>query len=130
MSFVTCLALLFLLLAPSDQPAMGFLEGHLRIYAPQPIEPEGGAATKIRPEMYAEFPLVVLGQDGRKEIARVTADKRGNYRLPLPPGAYVLDIYNRWRKHVRATPAHFIIRANHTTRVDMDMDPGVQALQQ
>jgi hypothetical protein len=58
---------------------------------------------------YAEYPLITLSQDGEKEIARVTADGSGKYRVALPPGDYLLDLKDRARKHVRAKPQRFTL---------------------
>ena len=79
-----------------------------------------------RAETYAEYPLVVLSEDGKKEIARVTADGDGNYRVALPPGTYILDVQNRVRKHVRAKPQSFTVVSKQTVRVDIDMDTGIR----
>jgi hypothetical protein len=41
---------------------------------------------------------------GEKEIARVTADENGNYRVALPLENYVLDVQDRERRrHSRKT---------------------------
>jgi len=71
-------------------------------------------------------PLITLSQDGKKEIMPVTADENGNYRATLPPGDYILDVQNRRRRHVRATPQPFTILANQTVHVDMAIDTGVR----
>jgi hypothetical protein len=70
----------------SDNAAPGFLEGHLRILAFKDVELAEGNPAKFSGGNYAEFPLIILSGDGKKEIARVTADKNGNYRVALPPG--------------------------------------------
>jgi hypothetical protein len=49
-----------------------------------------------------------------------------DYRVALPPGAYVLDVQDRARKHVRAKPQAFTIVSNQTVRVDMDLDTGIR----
>jgi len=67
----------------------------------------------------------MLELGGDKEIARVTADENGKYRIALPPGDYVLDCHHRRRRHVRATPQPFTIVANQTIGVDMVTDTGV-----
>ena len=77
-------------------------------------------------ENYADYPLLILSQDGQKEIARVTADRDGNYRVALPPGDYVLDVQGRVRRHVRAKPQPFTVASNQTVRVDMEIDTGVR----
>jgi hypothetical protein len=108
----------------AEQP--GFLEGHLTIVSLKPVELAGASPSKIIAENYAEFPLIVLSQDGQKEIARVIADKDGNYRVALPPGDYILDVQGRGRGHVRAKPEPFTIASNKTVRVDMNLDTGVR----
>jgi hypothetical protein len=67
------------------------------------------------------IPLIILSQDGQKEIARVTADGNGNYRATLQPGDYVLNVQARPRKHLRCKPQQFTIVSNQTVRVDMDI---------
>jgi hypothetical protein len=49
-------------------------------------------APKFTAENYAEYPLIILGKAGQKEVARFTADQDGNYRVELPPGDYLLDV--------------------------------------
>lgn len=111
--------------APSDKAApKGFLQGHLDIFSPQPVEPADGDTPSITAESYTEYPLVILSQDAKTLVARVIANEQGNFRVALPPGAYILDVQDRVRKHVRATPQRFSIVANQTTRVDLHMDTG------
>jgi hypothetical protein len=104
----------------------GFVEGHLKIVAPREVELTDGDAPAITAEDYAEYPLIILSRDGKKEIARITADRDGNYRRALPPGDYVLDVQGRARGHVRAQPRRFKVVSRQTARVDMDIDTGVR----
>ena len=97
----------------------------MKIIAPKEVELADVTQSKTN-ENYADYPLIVLSQSDRKEIALVTADEHGNYRAPLPPGNYVLDIQDRMRRRVRATPQPFTIAANQTVRVDMAIDTGVR----
>jgi len=62
---------------------------------------------------------------GEKEIARVTADENGIYRVALPPGNYVLDVQDRVRKRVRARPQPFTVVSNQIARVDMNVVIGL-----
>jgi hypothetical protein len=111
----------------SNNPAPGFLEGHLRILAFKDVELAEGSPAKSSDGNYAEYPLIILSQDGKKEIARVTADANGNYRLALPPGDYILDVQGRPPKgHLRAKPQPFTIASNQIARVDMDIDTGIR----
>ncbi len=105
----------------------GFVEGHLKIISPREVEVANGTPASITAESYAEYPMIVLSHDGKKEIARVTADENGKYRVALPPGDYILDVKGRQPKgHVRAKPQRFTVISNQVARVDMDIDTGIR----
>jgi hypothetical protein len=104
----------------------GFLEGHLKIVSLKPVQLAEESPSKGATVNYAEYPLVILSREGQREIARVTADKDGNYRVALPPGDYVLDAKGRAPGHVRATPERFSIVANQTIHLDFDLDTGIR----
>ena len=118
-------ACIFLMLAGSASvkaAAEGFMDGHLKIVVIRPVEPDN--MPQSAPETYAEYPLIILSQDGKREIARLTADKSGNYRVALPPGAYTLALQERSGEERAAEPIHatrqpFTVVANQTVRVDM-----------
>lgn len=111
----------------SDNAVPGFLEGHLRILAFKDVELAEGNPAKLTGGNYAEYPLIILSGDGKKEIARVTPDENGKYRIALPPGDYILDVQGRQPKgHVRAKPQHFTVISNQIARVDMDIDTGIR----
>ena len=110
----------------SDGGALGFLEGHLRILAAKEVELAEGNRSKFSAD-YGEYPLIILSQDGKKEVARVTADENGKYRVALQPGDYILDVHGRMPKgHVRAKPQRFKVISNQTVDVDMVIDTGVR----
>jgi len=104
----------------------GFLEGHLKIiFGMAAQSSDDMPRPEIAPESYAEYPLIVLSEDQNKEIARVTANENGHYRVPLPAGNYVLDVQDRLRKRVRATPQRFTVVSGQIVRVDMNIVIGV-----
>ena len=54
----------------------GFLEGHLKIiFGMAAQSSDDMPRPDIAPESYAEYPLIVLSEDQKKEIARVTANE-------------------------------------------------------
>ena len=118
-------ACIFLMLAGAASlkaAPQGFIEGHLKIVVIRAVEPDNRPLPA--PETYAEYPLIILSQDGKKEIARVTADKSGNYRAALPPGAYILAVQERPAEERAAERIHanrqpFTVLPNQTVRVDM-----------
>jgi hypothetical protein len=108
---------------PSSKAApQGFMEGHLKIVVIRPVEPDD--MPQPTPENYAKYPLIVLSQDSKSEIARLTADKSGNYRVALPPGAYTLALQERSgeeraAERIHANPQPFTVVSDQTVRVDM-----------
>jgi hypothetical protein len=127
-SFLKCLiaACIFSVVAGMATEPSGFVEGHLKILSPKEVELADGNAPAITAQNYAQYPLIILSQGGKKEIARVTADGSGNFRTALPPGDYVLDVQGRARGHVHAKPQRFTVVSNQTVRVDIDIDTGVR----
>jgi len=124
-------ASVFLLFAGSasiNAAPTGFVEGHLKIVSPKEVElADGSPPAHVATVNYAEYPLIILSRYEKKEIARVTADGNGNYRIALPPGDYILDVQGRPPKgHVRAKPQWFTVVSNQTVHVDMDIDTGVR----
>jgi hypothetical protein len=102
----------------------GFLEGHLKIVVIRAVEPDNMSQPTVAPETYGQYLLMILSQDGRNEIARLTADKSGNYRAALPPGAYILAVQERPAEERAAERIHanrqpFTVVPNQTVRVDM-----------
>ena len=122
---------IFLLLAsgPGSSAALppGTMEGHLKIVSPRAVEPSDDMPRPaVAPETYAKFPLIILSQDGEKQIARLIPDENGYYRVALPPGAYILDVQDRVAKRLRAKPQPFTVVSNQTVRVDMNIFTGLR----
>ena len=113
--------------ASLNSAEQGFLEGHLKIIFGMAAQPSDDMPRpEIAPESYAQYPLVVLSQDGRKEVARFTANEDGNYRIALPPGTYILDVQDRAAKRLRARPQSFTVVSDQTVRVDMNVNTGIR----
>ena len=121
---VACIFLMLASTASIKAAPQGFIEGHLKIVVIRPVEPDNMPQPTVAPETYAEYPLIILSQDGKREIARLTADKSGNYRLALPPGAYTLALQERSgeeraAERIHANPQPFTVVSDQTVRVDM-----------
>ena len=110
----------------SDPVPPGFVEGHVKIFPLSDVnlKDDGNPAKTITEAPYAEYPLLVLTRDGKKEITRVTADRNGNYRVELPPGDYILDVGARTPK--RPKPRPFTVVSRQTVRIDMTIDTGIR----
>ena len=119
---VACIFLMLASTASIKAAPQGFIEGHLKIVVIRPVEPDN--MPQSAPETYAEYPLIILSQDGKREIARLTADKSGNYRVALPPGAYTLALQERSgeeraAERIHANPQPFTVVSDQTVRIDM-----------
>ncbi len=122
-----CISSIVAATASINAAAPGFVEGHLKIVSPKEVELADGSPPATSAGNYAEYPLIIRSRDGQKEITRITADRNGNYRVPLPPGDYILDVEGRQPKgRVRAKPQRFTVASNQTVRIDMDIDTGVR----
>ena len=124
-----CICLMLIARTVSSDPLPpGYLEGHLKIFPLSEVEPADREKQEVTAETYKEYPLIILSRDKQKEVAQVTADRDGNYRVALPPGDYILDVEGREgeRGHVRAKPQPFTVVSNQTVRVDMDIDTGIR----
>jgi hypothetical protein len=129
LKYVALVLGIFLLAFSSSLNAaeQGFLEGHLKIIFGMAAQPSDDMPRpEIAPESYAEYPLLVLSQDGKKEVARLTANDDGNYHIALPPGAYILDVQDRAAKRLRARPQPFTVVSGQTVRVDMNVNTAIR----
>ena len=129
--FFSCLiAISGFLIASSDGASSpvpsGFVEGSLKIVSPKTVQLAEDRVSKFAPVNYADYPLLILSKDGGKEVARITADENGHYRVALPPGDYVLDAKGRAPQGIRAKPRPFTVVLQQTTRVDMELDTGIR----
>lgn len=101
----------------------GFLEGDLSIQSERGVDLADKPSATPSQTSSKDFRLVVLSKDHRTEIAEVSVDDHGHYRMPLPPGDYVLDIKRVGRKRVLATSHSFTITSQQTARVNMEIIP-------
>lgn len=104
----------------------GSLTGHLKIVSIKTVQLAEGDVTKETARNYDDYPLIIRDRDGKKEVARVTADESGNYQVSLPAGEYVLDVQGREAQRVRAIPHPFTVVSQQTVKVDMDIDTGIR----
>ena len=105
----------------------GFLEGRLKIISRSPVALADENTAPMTARNYADYPLIILTRDETKQIARIIADRDGNYRVVLPPGDYILDVQRHESGNLRVKPQPFTIVAGQTVRVDMTIVTGSSA---
>ncbi len=103
--------------------APGFLEGSLKVHVSRGAQLADGDEATAAKVNYPDYPLVVLRKDNKEEIARITADERGHYRIPLPPGDYLLEVKSSARKRDQKEQRSFKVISQQTARVDMEILP-------
>jgi len=112
----------------------GFLDGELKIISAKPVALDDENSSRRIDEKpaaagtdYANYPLVILSQGEKEQVARITADAQGHYRAALPPGDYILDAEGRVRRRLHVRAQLFTIVPNQTVHVDMTIDAGFAA---
>jgi hypothetical protein len=118
-------ALIFCISAGAEAP-VGFVEGRLKIISIKEVEVAGQGTAKTMAGNFADYPLVVLNKTTRQQVARMTPDRNGNYRMELPAGDYLLDIDRRVGGIARSEAKSFTVSPQRTVRVDMEIDTGIR----
>ena len=112
----------------TSSPAAGVLEGQLKILPQRGVNLADDVSPKDEKAPCEECPLVILSKDGRSEIAQVTTDKEGRFRVGLPTGDYILELKGSGRIRLRGAPKAFTIIAEQTVHVEMDVETSVSPM--
>jgi carboxypeptidase family protein len=102
----------------ADVPASG-IEGQVTIRPVRPVERQG--TPNARPY---QAKITVLDASGR-EISVVESDAEGRFRVPLPPGTYVLRPESPGR-YPRASEQRVVVRDHALTHVSIVYDSGIR----
>jgi hypothetical protein len=103
----------------------GFIEGQLKILAYRPVQLADENVASAAARNYADYPLIILSQREKKQIARITASRDGTFHAALPPGNYKLDVQGRVTRRLRVITEPFTVVPNKTVRVDMAILTGL-----
>lgn len=123
------LAALMFALLPACAPtpaATGSLAGHVTIGPLAPVAIAGQPEPTPPPEVYAARRVVVRTADGARELAQLTIDAQGSYRVDLPAGVYQIDINRSGMDSAAGLPAQVEVRAGATTTLDISIDTGIR----
>jgi hypothetical protein len=113
--------------AYASAPVAGVVEGQLKILSEKGASLDGvsGKGEKAACEKCA---LVILSKNDRSEIAQVTTDKEGRFRVSLTAGEYILELKRSGHIRLRGEPKEFTITAEQTVHVEMDVEPAVSPM--
>jgi hypothetical protein len=113
---------------PASPPDSGVVEGQARVVLSKGTEPTEETSPKKEQVPYADYPVVVLSKDKKTEVAQVTLDREGRFRVNLPAGDYVLDVKRQGRKRLRVTAHPFTVVAGQTVRVDVEIESAIEPM--
>jgi hypothetical protein len=111
----------------ASAPLAGVVEGELKILSERGANLDG-ASSKDEKAPCEKCALVVLSKNDRSEIAQVTTDKEGRFRVGLPAGEYILELKRGGHVRLRGAPKAFTITAEQTVHVEMDVELGVRPM--
>jgi hypothetical protein len=101
----------------------GLLTGRLSKGPTSPVEHPGIKSAKAP----ASGIKLLIYNAARQEIASVTADKAGHYRLPLPPGSYFIELApGQGMVFSKDLPARVTITRGQETRLNLHLDTGLR----
>ena len=122
-----CICVIVADAAPVKAAPQGSVEGRLKIASLRPVELDDENTPSPAAKNYTDYPLIILSQAERKQIARITVHADGNYRAALPPGDYILDVEGRVARRLRVKAQPFRIVSNETVHIDMTIVTGFGA---
>ena len=121
------LTILFVMGCSSGSQASGTLTGHVDIGPLQPVERVGVPQPTPSPAMYAAWRIVVLSEDGKREIARGEIDSSGQYQIKLPDGKYMVTARPINGAGLGGLQVHPVeILTGKTTQLDISIDTGIR----
>ncbi len=102
---------------------MGTLTGAITLGPVSPVERPG-----IKPALVpAPGVKLLILTPARQEIAAVTTDAGGQFRVDLPPGTYQVKMAPRKGKEfTKDLPATVTITPGQETRLDIRLDTGIR----
>jgi hypothetical protein len=110
----------------ASAPLAGVVEGQLKIISEKGASLDGVSKDEKAP--CEKCALVILSKTDRSEIAQVTTDKEGRFRVGLPAGDYILELKRSGRIRLLGAPKQFTITAEQTVHVEMDVEPSVRPM--
>jgi hypothetical protein len=111
----------------ASAPVTGVVEGQLKILSAKGANLDG-VSPKDEKAPCETCALVILSKNDRSEIAQVTTDKEGRFRVGLPAGDYILELKRSGRIRLRGASKAFTITAEQTVHVEMDVEPAVSPM--
>jgi hypothetical protein len=105
----------------------GSIEGRVTIgpLRPGPVRADQ-TEPEVPPELFASHKLVILSPDGKTIIIESKLDSKGNYKVDVPAGTYLVDVQPHDIGMGNFTAQSVVVEAGKTVRHDIDIDTGMR----
>jgi hypothetical protein len=120
---------------PNPTPGpLGVVEGKLTLGTQRGVDlaDDVPALNDSAPDV-GEHTLVIRSAAGAADLKEIKTDQKGNYRVALPPGEYVVELKPTSPREAspRATTTQrfFTVTANETVQVDMQVGANIRQMQ-
>jgi hypothetical protein len=124
---IVTLGIMMLAGCSSKGQGMGTLAGHVDIGPLQPVVHVGEPEPTPSPEVYAAWQIVILTENGNREIAIADIDSNGNYQVLLSVGTFMVTAKPLNVKGFSAQQAYPVeILKGKTTQLDIRIDTGIR----
>jgi len=110
-------------LNPSARIASGYVSGHIDIGPFCPVEIEGQTC-EVPPEAYTSREVIIYESDQTTINVKGSIDVEGNYRIPLGPGEYFVQINPAGIGE--GEKKQVTIKSSETTIVNFNIDTGIR----
>lgn len=117
--------LAIVLMVPFAGPKTGTIKGHVSI---GPLKPASrvGEVEVVPPRVYAEYKILLISADGKKEIGRYKLTDKGDYKITIAPGQYRIVWTGPVSPRVRLGTKNVEVKEGKSVTVDFDIDTGIR----
>lgn len=122
---VSAAVIMLIHLKQIEKTQKGFLEGKVTIGPLCPVEPCNLTQEKID-EIFGARKLVVYTSDKSSIVTVISLDHKGEYRVALNPGKYIIDINRISIDSSDDVPKEILIEPGKTIRLDIQIDTGIR----
>ena len=103
----------------------GIVQGKILIGPICPVEREG-VTCEPSPEAYSSRKIIIYATDGSTIIKETTPDEKGNYKISLIEGEYVVGIYRTGIDSSSDVPKNITVRKGETVELNISVDTGIR----
>jgi hypothetical protein len=109
-------------LAGKNSQSANGITGQILLGPTCPVARPGDAKCKDQPY---ETTMIIKTADG-KRVTELRSDSNGDFRVPLRPGSYRLEVPEGGPRYPRTSPQQITVKRGQYTRVTIRFDTGMR----